>query len=143
MNGMPGGPHLSPPASSPAHFGAEQGRLPTGPGGAGDVQAVAALGDPARRALYAYVTGAGRPVTRDEAAAATGMKRATATFHLERMVSDGLLAVEFARVSGRAGPGAGRTAKLYTRACRQIAVSLPPRQYELAATIMARALDEA
>jgi predicted ArsR family transcriptional regulator len=107
------------------------------------VQAVAALGDPARRALYAYVTNAGRPVTRDEAAAATGMKRATATFHLERMVADGLLAVEFARVSGRAGPGAGRTAKLYTRARRQIEVSLPPRQYELAAAIMAGALDEA
>lgn len=108
-----------------------------------DPGALAALGEPARRALYAYVTAQDRAVSRDEAAGAVGMKRATAAFHLERLVGDGLLEVGFARLSGRTGPGAGRTAKLYSRARRQIDVSLPPRRYEIAGEILACAVEEA
>jgi predicted ArsR family transcriptional regulator len=80
-------------------------------------------------------------VSRDEAAAATGTKRATAAFHLERLVEDGLLEARFARLSGRTGPGAGRTAKLYARGPRQFAISLPPRRYEIAGEVLASALD--
>ncbi len=108
-----------------------------------DVGALAALGDPARRALYAYVCAQERPVSRDEVASATGMKRATAAFHLERLAEDGLLEVGFARLSGRTGPGAGRTAKLYSRAHRQIEVSLPPRRYEIAGDVLASAVEDA
>ena len=108
-----------------------------------DLGALAALGEPARRALYAYVAAQGRPVSRDEAAGATGMRRATAAFHLERLVEDGLLEAGFARLSGRTGPGAGRTAKLYSRAHRQIDVSLPPRRYAVAGDILACAVEEA
>jgi len=122
MSGMPAGPKGEDPA-------------PTG------LDALAALGEPTRRALYRYVTAQDRPVSRDEAAAATGTKRATATFHLERLVCDGLLEARFARVSGRSGPGAGRTAKLYARARRQFAVSLPPRRYEIAGEVLAAALE--
>ena len=104
---------------------------------------LAALGEPTRRALYAYVVAQDRAVSRDEAASGTGTKRATAAFHLERLVDDGLLEARFARVSGRTGPGAGRTAKLYARARRQIAVSLPPRRYEIAAEVLASALEAA
>lgn len=111
--------------------------------GASELSAVAALGEPARRALYAYVVAQGRPVSREEAAAATSMKRATAAFHLDRLVAGGLLEVAFARPSGRSGPGAGRTAKLYARSCRDIAVSLPPRRYELAGEVLATAIEEA
>lgn len=107
------------------------------------LDALAALGEPTRRALYAYVVAQDRAVSRDEAASATGTKRATAAFHLERLVDDGLLEARFARVSGRTGPGAGRTAKLYARARRQIAVSLPPRRYEIAAEVLASALEAA
>jgi len=113
------------------------------PGAEADLGALAALGEPARRALYAYVTAQGRPVSRDEAAGATGMRRATAAFHLERLVEDGLLEAGFARLSGRTGPGAGRTAKLYSRAHRQIDVSLPPRRYAVAGDILACAVEEA
>jgi predicted ArsR family transcriptional regulator len=113
------------------------------PGAEADLCALAALGEPARRALYAYVTTQGRPVSRDEAAGATGMRRATAAFHLERLVEDGLLEAGFARLSGRTGPGAGRTAKLYSRAHRQIDVSLPPRRYAVAGDILATAVEEA
>jgi predicted ArsR family transcriptional regulator len=114
-----------------------------GLGALGDVGALAALGEPARRALYAYIAAQDRPVSRDEAATATGMKRATAAFHLERLAEDGLLEVGFARLSGRTGPGAGRPAKLYSRARRQIDVSLPPRRYALAGDILASAVEEA
>ena len=116
---------------------------PTGNPSTSSLDAVASLGEPTRRALYAYVAAQDRPVSRDEAAVATGTKRSTATFHLERLVGDGLLDTRFARVSGRTGPGAGRTAKLYARAHRQIAVSLPPRRYELAGEVLATALEEA
>ncbi len=108
-----------------------------------DPAVLAALGDPARRQLYEYVTGQDHPVSRDEAAGATGLKRPTAAFHLERLAADGLLDVRFARLSGRSGPGAGRTAKLYVRADRQIDVSLPPRRYLIVGDILASALDEA
>jgi predicted ArsR family transcriptional regulator len=114
-----------------------------GPGAGGDLGALAAFAEPARRALYAYVAAQDRPVSRDEAADATGMKRATAAFHLERLAEDGLLDVGFARLSGRTGPGAGRTAKLYSRARRQIDVSLPPRRYAVAGDILACAVEEA
>ena len=107
----------------------------------GGLDALAALGEPTRRALYGFVVAQDRPVSRDEAAAATGTKRATATFHLERLVDDGLLETRFARLSGRTGPGAGRTAKLYARAARQFAVSLPPRRYEIAGEVLASALE--
>jgi predicted ArsR family transcriptional regulator len=110
---------------------------------ASGLDALAALGEPTRRALYAYIVAQDRAVSRDEAASATGTKRATAAFHLDRLVDDGLLEARFARVSERTGPGAGRTAKLYARARRQIAVSLPPRRYEIAAEVLASALEAA
>src|SRR2546426_2941486 len=57
------------------------------------------------------------------------------------MVDDGLLEVSFARRSGRSGPGAGRPAKLYHRSPRQFQINLPPRDYELAAQLLANAVD--
>ncbi len=56
--------------------------------------------------------------------------------------SDGLLDSEFARLSGRSGPGAGRTSKLYRRADREIAVSLPDREYQLAGRLLADSVAE-
>jgi predicted ArsR family transcriptional regulator len=99
------------------------------------------LGDPTRRALYEYVSRRPEPTGRDEAAAAAGIGRTLAAYHLDRMVEDGLLEVSFARLTGRTGPGAGRPAKLYRRAPREFNVSLPPRDYELAAKILAKAVD--
>jgi predicted ArsR family transcriptional regulator len=133
-----------PPGSYPGP-GAGAGRGEGVPGGGSqrDPAVLAALGDPARRLLYEYITAQDHPVSRDEAADATGLKRPTAAFHLERLAADGLLDVRFARLSGRTGPGAGRTAKLYVRAHRQIDVSLPPRRYLILGDVLASALDEA
>jgi predicted ArsR family transcriptional regulator len=106
-----------------------------------DIDAVALLGEPARRALYEWVIGAGRPVSRDEAAAGTGLSRALTAFHLDRLVRADLLAAEYRRLSGKTGPGAGRPAKLYRRGPREVSVSLPDRRYETAARVFAEALE--
>jgi predicted ArsR family transcriptional regulator len=105
------------------------------------ITGLAALDDPVRRSLYFYVVGRQREVSRDEAARAVGISRTLAGFHLDRLAGEGLLDTSFRRLSGRAGPGAGRPAKLYRRSGRQLEVSLPQRSYELAATILATAID--
>jgi predicted ArsR family transcriptional regulator len=106
-----------------------------------EIGAVAALDDPVRRRLYFYVAGRAEEVGRDEAAKATGISRALAAFHLDKLVEDGLLEVSFRRLTGRAGPGAGRPAKLYRRSTRQVEITLPQRRYELAARVFAQALE--
>jgi predicted ArsR family transcriptional regulator len=106
-----------------------------------DVASVSALGEPTRRTLYDYIARAGDWISRDAAADAVGIERGTAAHHLERMAADGLLDVDYRRLSGRQGPGAGRPAKLYRRARRDLAVSLPPRDYELAGRLLAVAAD--
>jgi len=107
-----------------------------------DIPAVALLDEPSRRALYDAVAGAGRALSRDEAAAAAGVSRALAAFHLDKLVGAGLLDVEYRRLSGRTGPGAGRPSKLYRRGSREVGVSLPDRHYEVPAELLARALEQ-
>jgi predicted ArsR family transcriptional regulator len=106
-----------------------------------EIAGLASLGEPARRGLYLYVASRSGDVGRDEAARAAGISRSLAGFHLDRLVEEGLLEVSFRRLSGRSGPGAGRPAKLYRRSGRQVEVSLPQRRYELAARILATAVD--
>jgi len=106
----------------------------------GQIGAIAALGETARRALYDYVVSQGEPVSRDQAAAAAGIGRPLAAFHLDRLVREGLLVATYRRLGARAGPGAGRPSKLYGRAPGQVSVSLPHREYELAGRLLARAI---
>jgi predicted ArsR family transcriptional regulator len=101
---------------------------------------VAVLADPVRRRLYSHVVSQQAPVGRDAAAAAAGITRALAAFHLDRLVEAGLLDVTYRRLSGRTGPGAGRPSKLYARSSREVALSLPARRYDLAARLFAEAL---
>jgi predicted ArsR family transcriptional regulator len=104
---------------------------------------LAALAEPVRRRLYEYVAAQPGSVDRDQAAAGTGVGRPNAAFHLDRLAEAGLLDVEFRRRSGRTGPGAGRPAKFYRRPLdREISVSLPPRQYDLAAEILVTAIEQ-
>lgn len=107
------------------------------------VAAVTALDDPTRRSLLNYVARHGEPVSRDEVAHEFAMPRSTAAFHLDRLVEQGLLDVEFRRLSGRTGPGSGRPAKLYRRAPGEISVSVPERHYDLAAKLLVTAVDRA
>jgi len=104
---------------------------------------IGALADDTRRALYEYVVAQPEPVGREQAAAALGIAQHNVNFHLDRLVSEGLLEVEFRRLSGKSGPGAGRPSKLYRRAAREFAVSLPPRRYDLVGDILAAAVTRA
>jgi predicted ArsR family transcriptional regulator len=106
-----------------------------------DLASLCSLDDPVRLRLYEIVAASVEPAGRDEVAEAAGIGRALTAYHLDKLVEAGLLAVSYRRLTGRAGPGAGRPAKLYARPDREFAVSVPPRHYELAARLMAEAID--
>lgn len=105
------------------------------------IAALALLGEPTRRRLYELVAASHREMGRDEAAAALGISRELAAFHLDRLAEAGLLATAYRRPPGRGGPGAGRPAKLYRRADRETAASLPARRYDVAADVFAAGLE--
>jgi predicted ArsR family transcriptional regulator len=100
---------------------------------------IAALADPVRRALYFFVAQGPGEVSRDQAARGVHIARPLAAFHLDKLVEQGLLEASYRRLTKRRGPGAGRPAKLYRRSRLQVDVSLPPREYELAARLFASA----
>jgi predicted ArsR family transcriptional regulator len=103
--------------------------------------ALTVLAEPMRRRLYLFVASAREPVSRDAAAAALGVARSVAAFHLDRLAEVGLLDVEYRRPQGRRGPGAGRPAKLYRPAERDFTFTVPERHYEVAASLLAQALE--
>lgn len=105
------------------------------------VVGIGALAEAARRDLYFYVVAQPEPVSREQAADAVGIPLHSAKFHLDRLVEAGLLDVEFRRLSGKTGPGAGRPSKLYLRSSRQLSVTLPERRYDLAGDVLASAID--
>ena len=111
------------------------------PGGP-DLASLSSLDDPVRRRLYEVVTRQPGPVGRDEAASAAGIGRALAVYHLDKLVESGLLTASYQRPPGRSGPGAGRPAKLYARSDREFAVTVPPREYELAARLLIQAVED-
>ena len=109
------------------------------PGGP-DLASLSSLDDPLRRRLYEVVTSRPGPVSRDEAASEAGIGRALAVYHLDKLVESGLLTASYQRPPGRRGPGAG-PAKVYARSDREFAVTVPPREYELAARLLVQAVE--
>jgi predicted ArsR family transcriptional regulator len=105
--------------------------------------ALASLAVPLRRQLYVEVASAPDAVSRDAAAEALGIPRSVAAFHLDKLAAAGLLDIDYRRPPGRGGPGAGRPAKLYRVAERDVAVSVPERHYEVAASLLAEAIADA
>jgi predicted ArsR family transcriptional regulator len=101
------------------------------------LEALAVLLEPRRRQLYRYVERQPNAVSRDQAADALGISRSLAAFHLDKLVGAGLLEADFRRLTGRSGPGAGRTAKLYRRSRLDVSVSVPHRDFELLARLLA------
>ncbi|MER6949080.1 helix-turn-helix domain-containing protein [Nonomuraea sp. NPDC000554] len=101
-----------------------------------DLDALALLHDPVRRSLYEAVASGGGDVGRGEAAEAAGVSRALAGHHLDKLVEAGLLESGF-RAQERKGPGSGRPAKVYRRAAGERSVSLPPRDYQALASVLA------
>ena len=97
------------------------------------------LDDPARWATYVAVRTAGRPLTRAEVADEVGISVRLAAFHLEKLVSEGFLEATYEREEGSAG--VGHPAKRYRPTGLELEVSIPPRRYDLAAEILAEALE--
>lgn len=100
-----------------------------------DAEALGLLAEPTRRRLYELVARCGRPVSRQEAAAASGVDPGLVAYHLDKLVRHGLL--ETTRAPARAGgPGAGRPPKLYRRPDREFAARVPARDYRLLAEVL-------
>jgi len=112
-----------------------------GVAGLDGVAGLGSLDDPMRQRLYTYVGEQDGPVSRDDAAAAAGIGRTLAAYHLDKLAEVGLLTISYARPAGRGGPGAGRPAKLYRIAATELAVSVPPRAYELLARLLVESVE--
>jgi predicted ArsR family transcriptional regulator len=95
------------------------------------IRAVAALDDELRRGMYTFIRSAGRPVTRDEAAAAVGISRKLAAFHLDKLVDAGVL-----QAGSQPVRRVGRAPKVYQPTDTDIRVSFPPRRPDLLAEIL-------
>jgi len=95
------------------------------------------LDDPARRAAYVAVRTGGRPLTRAEVAAEVGISVRLAAFHLEKLLSEGFLEATYERDER----SVGHPAKRYRPTGLELEVSIPPRRYDLAAEILAEALE--
>lgn len=106
------------------------------------VGAITVLDDPMRRAILEFVARSTRPVSRNEVAEEFSLPRSTAVFHLDRLADQHLVEVVFKRLSGRTGPGAGRPAKLYQRSDTEISVTIPERHYDVAAGLLATAVEQ-
>ncbi|MEU8037603.1 transcriptional regulator [Streptosporangium sp. NPDC049078] len=106
-----------------------------------DLDTVAILHDPVRRAVYDYVAFQRHDVGRNEAAEAVGVQRTLAAFHLDRLVEAGLLESGFRRLTERTGPGSGRPAKVYRRARGEWQVNVPARDYRTLALVLAEAVE--
>lgn len=99
------------------------------------------LAEPNRRLLYDFIVSQNDYVSREQAAQASGLRKGIASHHLDRLVQDGLLEVVFKNLPGNNGGKVGRPSKLYRRATNEIEVSLPSREYKIAAQILAKAVD--
>jgi predicted ArsR family transcriptional regulator len=97
------------------------------------------LDDPARWAAYLALRTAGRPLTRAEVADEVGISAKLAAFHLEKLVSEGFLEATYERDERSAR--VGHPAKRYRPTGLELEVSIPPRRYDLAAEILAEALE--
>lgn len=106
----------------------------------GSRQASDVLADPTRRGIYQFVKRRHEPVSVNQVADEFSMHRNAAKFHLDKLLTAGLLQAEFRRINGRRGPGAGRPSKLYSATEIEVSFSLPERHYEILAMLLLRSL---
>src|SRR5690348_246738 len=87
--------------------------------------------------MYAFIRRERRPITRDEAAAAVGISRKLAAFHLDKLVDAGLLRARCESVGERR---VGRTPKVYEPTDADVRVTIPQREPNLLAEILLDAI---
>lgn len=105
------------------------------------IDAVSLLGDSVRRRVFAFAHGATEPVTREETAAAVGITRKLAAFHLDKLVDAGLLVSRSAHRT--AHRRVGRVPNVYLPADVEVRISIPARQHELLADLLVEAVARA
>lgn len=127
--GQPSGDAPSPAELKPSNLNADQ-----------SLRAVASLGDPVRKRLFQLVRDSAHALSRDDCAATLGLPKSTIRAQLDRLVEEKLLAVQFRKIGERTGPGSGRPTKLYTAVQSEVSASVPPRHYDLAAGLLAAAV---
>ncbi|WP_413804892.1 helix-turn-helix transcriptional regulator [Streptomyces sp. OE57] len=98
------------------------------------IDSVSVLSEDSRRRMFVFIRRAGRPVTRDEAAASVGISRKLAAFHLDKLVDAGLLRARYETPGGIRK--VGRRPKVYEPTDAQITVSIPERRHELLADLL-------
>ena len=98
------------------------------------IRAIAALDDDLRRRIHDFIRAARRPVTREEAAAAVGISRKLAAFHLDKLVAAGLLRTDYPHPRGVRR--VGRAPKVYVPVDADVRMSIPERQHDVLATIL-------
>jgi len=98
------------------------------------IRAIAALDDDLRRRTYDFIRAARRPITREAAAAAVGISRKLAAFHLDKLVAAGLLRTDYPRPSGVRK--VGRAPKVYVPVDADIRMSIPERRPDVLAAIL-------
>jgi predicted ArsR family transcriptional regulator len=101
--------------------------------------AIALLADELRQRLFRFVATQPGPVTRDEAAAAVGISRKLAAFHLDKLTAAGLLQATAPDPASRR-PGPGRAPKAYQPTATEVAISIPQRRYDLLGEVLAQAI---
>jgi predicted ArsR family transcriptional regulator len=114
-----------------SRMGTDRGRQP--------LAAIALLGDQLRQRLYRFVAAQPGPVTRDQAAAAVGISRKLAAFHLDKLLAAGLLEATAPDPASRP-PGPGRTPKAYRPAAAEVALSVPERRYDALGEVLTQAV---
>ena len=102
------------------------------------IRAIAALDDDLRRGMYEFIRAARRPITRDEAAAAVGISRKLAAFHLDKLVDAGTLRARYQPADGIRR--VGRAPKVYEPSGTDIQLSIPPRSHDMLAGILLDAM---
>jgi predicted ArsR family transcriptional regulator len=103
-----------------------------------DLAVAALLTDELRGRLYRLVRRR-HPVNRDEAAAAVGISRGLAAFHLDKLVGAGLLRARY-QAPGDRPPRVGRRPKVYEPSDLELGITIPERRYELVGEILADAV---
>ncbi len=117
--------------------------VPTPPDAVATFDRLVALCDPVRRNLFFWLVDRDGWVSRKEAAHALGIRRGLVAHHLDRLAAAGLLDVEYRRLTGRSGPGAGRPAKLYRRVRAHLELTIPTRNPAAIGQLLAGAIADA
>jgi predicted ArsR family transcriptional regulator len=99
----------------------------------------AILGDPTRRGIYLTMRESPEPSTASTIAASFGIHPNVARHHLDLLVEEG-----YAEVTAppNAVQGAGRPARHYRTIDRDIAVSYPPRRFDLLSDLLVKVIEK-